>query len=136
MLLSSRIVVAGVMVLTEVLASLLVSVLSKRVDNPAAGLIALVFVFAVPPMGFSLAVRMRGEAKRSSPFPTLLVVFVNILFAGVDIALDGSSSAAVLVSGLAVVVFVAAFAGTFARAGARRAVTATGAGIDAAAGGP
>jgi hypothetical protein len=65
-------------------------------------------------------VRVRSEARRSSPVPVLVVIFANILFAGVDASLDGGAPRALLVAGLAVGVFVAAFVGTFGRSGATR----------------
>jgi CHASE2 domain-containing sensor protein len=121
MLMSSRIVVAGIMALAQVVACLLAAVLPRGgVVHPLQTLAALVFVFGVPPVAFYLAVRVRSEARRSSPVPVLVVIFANILFVGVDASLDGGAPRALLVAGLAVGVFVAAFVGTFGRSGATR----------------
>lgn len=121
MLISSRMVVAGIMALTQVVACLVAAMLPRGgVVHPLQTVVALLFITAVPPLAFLLAVRLRSEAKRSSPVPVLLVIFVNILFAGLDAALDGGVSLGLLTAGLAIAVFAAAFVGTFGRSGAGR----------------
>jgi CHASE2 domain-containing sensor protein len=123
MFMSSRMVVAGIMALAQVIACLVAAVLPRDgVVHPLQTVATLIFVFGVPPLAFFLAVRVRSEAKRSSPVPVLLVIFTNILFAGVDASFDGGVSLAVLVAGLAVTSFIAAFVGTFGRSGATRPV--------------
>jgi hypothetical protein len=120
-LISSRVVVAAIMALAQVVACLGVAVLPRGgVNHPLQTLSALVFLFGVPPLAFSLAARVRREAKRSSPVPPMLVIFVNMLFAGVDAALDGGLPLGVLAAGLAITAFCAAFIGTFGRSGATR----------------
>jgi hypothetical protein len=121
MRISSRLVVAGIMALTQLVACLVVAMLPRGSERYGFGhMVALVFVFGVPPLAFFLALRVRSEAKRSSPVPVLVVIFVNILFALYDAGLDGSVSVALLAAALAIVVFAAAFVGTFGRSGAAR----------------
>jgi len=121
MRISSRLVVAGIMALTQLVACLVAAVLPRGSERYGFGqMVALVFVFGVPALAFFLALRVRSEARRSSPVPVLLVIFVNILFAFYDAGLDGSVPVALLASVLAIVVFVAAFVGTFGRSGATR----------------